>query len=125
MPIGKNALKRVENNGYSKVKSTAPDMENSVVAEEIPVEATPVKKVAAPAEQAVESVPAPKKTAKSKASAPKKKVEETVEAPAQAAEKKAAAPKTTKAKKAPKAKSVAKKPEAAVSVGESLPYYLL
>ena len=35
MPIGKNALKRVENNGYSKVKSTAPDMENSEVAEKV------------------------------------------------------------------------------------------
>ncbi len=31
MPIGKNAIKRVENNGYSKVKSTAPDMLNSTV----------------------------------------------------------------------------------------------
>lgn len=31
MPIGKNAVKRVENNGYSKVQSTAPDMENSHV----------------------------------------------------------------------------------------------
>ena len=29
MPIGKNALKRVTNNGYSKVASEAPDMENS------------------------------------------------------------------------------------------------
>ena len=31
MPIGKNALKRVTNNGYSKVATTAPDMDNSVV----------------------------------------------------------------------------------------------
>ena len=31
MPIGKNAIKRVENNGYSKVKTDAPDMENSHV----------------------------------------------------------------------------------------------
>ena len=31
MPIGKNAIKRVENNGYSKVKTTAPDMINSTV----------------------------------------------------------------------------------------------
>ena len=34
MPIGENAVKRVENNGYSKVRSSCPDMENSVVAEE-------------------------------------------------------------------------------------------
>ncbi len=31
MPIGKNAIKRVENNGYSHVQTTAPDMENSHV----------------------------------------------------------------------------------------------
>ena len=30
MPIGKNALKRV-NNGYSNVKTTAPDMEHSEI----------------------------------------------------------------------------------------------
>ena len=33
MPIGKNALKRVTNNGYSNVSTSAPDMENSEVAE--------------------------------------------------------------------------------------------
>jgi hypothetical protein len=33
MPVGKNALKRVTNNGYSKVNTSAPDMENSVVSE--------------------------------------------------------------------------------------------
>ena len=32
MPIGKNAIKRVENNGYSKVETSAPDMEHSVIA---------------------------------------------------------------------------------------------
>lgn len=31
MPVGKNALKRVTNNGYSKVEVSAPDMENSEV----------------------------------------------------------------------------------------------
>ena len=31
MPIGKNAIKRVENNGYSKVNTSAPDMLNSTV----------------------------------------------------------------------------------------------
>ena len=33
MPIGKNSIKRVANNGYSKVSSSAPDMENSVIEE--------------------------------------------------------------------------------------------
>lgn len=37
MPVGKNALKRVTNNGYSKVAASAPDMENSeIVAKEEP-----------------------------------------------------------------------------------------
>ena len=31
MPVGKNALKRVTNNGYSKVAVSAPDMENSEI----------------------------------------------------------------------------------------------
>ena len=34
MPIGKNALKRV-NNGYSSVTTSAPDMENSEIAKEV------------------------------------------------------------------------------------------
>ncbi|MFQ7079409.1 MAG: hypothetical protein ACLRSW_16575 [Christensenellaceae bacterium] len=42
MPIGKNAIKRVENNGYSNVASSAPDMENGIVAE-------PAREQAAPA----------------------------------------------------------------------------
>jgi hypothetical protein len=66
MPIGQNAIKRVENNGYSKVKTDAPDMQNSHV-------------IAAPSEQVTEKLIAPiekktsaKKTAK-KNSAPKAK----------------------------------------------------
>lgn len=31
MPVGKNSLKRVTNNGYSKVEAKAPDMENSEI----------------------------------------------------------------------------------------------
>ena len=46
MPIGKNAIKRVENNGYSKVKTAAPDMENSSV-------------IAKPDEQVVEKMVVP------------------------------------------------------------------
>lgn len=57
MAIGKNAIKRVENNGYSNVKTAAPDMENShvianpdpQVTEKLiaPVEATTAKKTTA------------------------------------------------------------------------------
>ena len=36
MPIGKNSIKRITGNGYSNVQTTAPDMENSTVAQ-IPV----------------------------------------------------------------------------------------
>lgn len=67
MSIGKNAIKRVENNGYSKVKTDAPDMQNSAV-------------IASPAEEVTEKLIAPieakttasKKTSK-KASVTKKK----------------------------------------------------
>ena len=68
MPIGKNAIKRVENNGYSKVKSDAPDMENSVVAEKETtpvVEAVPVKAVKTAAKKpAAKKAPAAKPAAK-------------------------------------------------------------
>lgn len=66
MSIGKNAIKRVENNGYSQVKTAAPDMEHSVVAEETAVTETPEVK------------PAKKKTA-CKKTAPKKAAKKTVE----------------------------------------------
>lgn len=78
MPIGKNAIKRVENNGYSNVETSAPDMENSVVAvpaelsepEPIPAEIhTPAKpkrkrrtKAEIEAEKAAESAPVPVET---------------------------------------------------------------
>ena len=49
MPIGKNALKRVSNNGYSKVNTSAPDMEHSEVAEpEVKAVEKPAVKKAAP-----------------------------------------------------------------------------
>ena len=70
MPIGKNAIKRVSNSGYSNVKSTAPDMENSAIAtvEEAPKAEVPVE------EPALEKA-TPKKTAKKpakKTATPKK-----------------------------------------------------
>ena len=60
MPIGKNAIKRVAGNGYSNVKTEAPDMENSTVVEE----KKPTAKKSAPKN------PAPKAaTSKTKTSA--------------------------------------------------------
>ena len=61
MPIGKNAIKRVSNSGYSNVKSSAPDMENSIVAEP-KAEETP--KAEAPATETTQVKVAQKKTAK-------------------------------------------------------------
>lgn len=59
MAIGKNAIKRVENNGYSKVATTAPDMENSSV-------------IAAPDAQVTEKLVAPVEKATAKKTASKK-----------------------------------------------------
>lgn len=61
MPIGKNAIKRVENNGYSKVETNAPDMEHSVIANPDP---QVIEKLIAPVEKpAKKRAPAKKKTA--------------------------------------------------------------
>ena len=97
MPIGKNAIKRVENNGYSKVKTEAPDMENSNVI------------IAKPDEQVVEKLIAPVEKATAKKT--------TVKKPAA---KKAPAKKPA-AKKAVPAKSGFER----VGCGEDMPYYLL
>ena len=67
MSIGKSSLKRVENNGYSKVKTDAPDMQNSHVITAPAEEVT--EKLIAPIEQ--KNSP-PKKTTK-KSCAKKKK----------------------------------------------------
>ena len=98
MPIGKNAIKRVENNGYSNVKTSAPDMENSNV-------------IANPDVQVIDKLISPLEKATAK------------KAPA----KKPAAKKTTAKKPAVKAapKAPAKDDFARVEVGESMPYYLL
>ena len=113
MPLGKNSIKRAANNGYSNVKTVAPDMENSEVLE--------VKTETKPA-------PAPKKTAKK---APVKKPV----APVKAEETKVAAPevkaeaKSAPAKKAPVKKSAKKTATVdgfkRVSFGEEMPFYLL
>ena len=96
MPIGKNAIKRVENNGYSNVKTTAPDMENSSV-------------IAKPDEQVVEKLIAPveAKTA------------------AKTATKKPAAKKAPAKKPVAKKTAHEKDGFVRVGCGEDMPYYLL
>ena len=115
MPIGKNAIKRVENNGYSKVKTAAPDMENSTVIANVSQEV--MEKMVKPVEKK-----AAKKTACKKTAA---KAEPAKTAPVKVEEKKTAKP---AAKKAP-AKKVTKKPEVKkvdrVELGSKMPYYLL
>ena len=95
MSIGKSALKRVENNGYSKVKTEAPDMQNSSV-------------ITAPAEEVMEKLvtPVEKKTTSAKKTTATKKTT-----------KKSVAPKQN----APQNKNAF----VTCMVGEDLPYYLL
>ncbi len=124
MPIGKNAIKRVKNNGYSKVETSAPDMENSSVIANIDEQV--MEKIVAPIEKktrakkavkAVEVAPvaeAPKKApTKRKTAAVAEPV--AVETPAKPKRKytRRATPKT------------AKTGFDRVEVGEKMPYFLL
>ena len=112
MPLGKNSIKRAANNGYSNVKTNAPDMENSEVLEVKTQEKTAPKKAAKKATP----VKAVAKTVASEVVSETKKAEtKPAKAPA--------------AKKTP-AKKTVKTTETAdgfkrVSFGEEMPYYLL
>ena len=99
MPIGKNAIKRVENNGYSQVKTSAPDMENSNV-------------IAAPDPQVTEKLIAPVEKKTAAKSAAKKPT----------AKKSAAKPAASKT-----VKKTAKKQDGfqRVELGNDMPFYLL
>ena len=103
MPIGKNAIKRVANNGYSKVNTSAPDMENSVVEE----------KKSAPKKTPAKN-PAPKAVTQNKKSTsatgtknPAPKAATVIEEAKKPAAKKSAAPKNAQKKTA----AAAPKPE--------------
>lgn len=106
MPIGKNAIKRVENNGYSKVKTTAPDMENSHVIAAPDPQVT--EKLIAPVEKAAEEkaakkpAPATKKCGTCKSSAKKPAVKKSANKPVES-----------------------KDGFARVELGGAMPYYLL
>ena len=104
MPVGKNALKRVTNNGYSKVNTSAPDMEHSAVNE-------PILEVKAEVKEA------PKKVATVKAE-PKKNT---------APKEKKPAVKKPKVKKAESKIEERSRPDGFVryGLGESLPVHLL
>ncbi len=103
MPIGKNAIKRVENNGYSKVESKAPDMENSSVIANLDQQVE--EKIVAPIEKKQAKCKYTKKAAAPKAEAPKAE------------------------EKTPAKRKYIKKPKkngfSRVEVGGDMPYYLL
>lgn len=128
MPIGKSSINRVTNNGYSNVKTKAPDMENSTV-------------IANPSPQVVEKL-LPKTEAKKETAAKKPATKtgatKTTTAKATATAKKPTAAKTTPAKPAAKkpaptkpAAPAVKKEEVEVkgtsyvNVGRNLPPHLL
>ncbi len=98
MPIGKNAIKRVENNGYSKVKTSAPDMENSNVIANLDPQV--MEKMVAPVEKAAAEI-AVAKTAAKKPAAKKSPAKKTV------------------------CKKVEKEAVVKTSLGDDMPYYLL
>ena len=80
MPIGKNAIKRISNNGYSNVQTNAPDMENSEVIEKVEVvneENLPKKELDTPSQQTEEVKPEKpkKKVTKKPPTTPKKSLE--------------------------------------------------
>ena len=105
MPIGKSAIKRVADNGYSKVKTAAPDMDNSTV----------IAKLDPQVEEKMLPKTEPKEPAK-KPTASK--------APAKTAAKKPAAKKPATPKK-PSEKKATRDGFVKVSLGGELPDYLL
>ena len=106
MPIGKNSIKRVTNNGYSKVTTSAPDMENSVAIEE----KTEIKKVPSAIETEAKK-PAAKPTA--------------VKKTATVSNKKPSVKKTTTPKEAVVTAEGKKESSSYVNLGRDLPTYLL
>ena len=120
MPVGKNSIKRVKNGGYSNVKTSAPDMENSTVIANISPEV--VEKMISPLKEKTETAEnSTKKVEKVKKSAPVSKKQSTEK-------------KSTKAQNVNKniqkeAKEVVSEKEDAgfvrFGLGDNLPSYLL
>ena len=114
MPIGKSALKRVENNGYSAVKTSAPDMENSTVEEK---KSAPVSQKTA--KETVKKPAAAKKTAKKpEAKKPETKKPAAKKTPAKIVETKAPVVKAVET-------ATGKDGFEKVSLGGEMPVYLL
>ncbi len=127
MPVGKNSIKRVTNNGYSSVKTEAPDMENSVITEKKTEKAIPQSKKSSAAKstpkKAAPKAIAPKATTPTKTAAKTTKSQKkpTAEKPAVKARDEFTHPKTLEA--VPEASK--RSAEGYVNLGGELPYYLL
>ncbi len=104
MPIGKNSIKRVANNGYSNVKTAAPDMENSEIVKGKTSAAKSTAKKSQPTKTAV------------KKETPKTQVRSSAKTPAQ----KASSPEIKKEQSVTNKKS-----DTAVRLGDDMPAYLL
>ena len=145
MPLGKDSIKRVRNNGYSRVTTSAPDMENSSIVEPIDLSVVVDDVSDVEAEQKA-TEPATKKKAEPKSEEPKpsepKKEEPTPKkkpAPKKKSEPKPAPKKRTKSTKKPTpvsntdiptptevAETVAMRSgEGYINIGGELPIYLL
>ena len=113
MPIGKNAIKRVSNNGYSNVKTVAPDMENSIVRESENTDSVSEKK--APLKKnAKKAAPVKKAADNAKKPTPKKSMESEPELrPVKTLE------------KVTENKAVSEEKEGYTNLGKEMPYYLL
>lgn len=122
MPIGKNAIKRVENNGYSKVETSAPDMENSSVIANIDEQV--VEKIIAPVEKKTRGRKACNK-AETSAKTPSAAKVPTEEKKASPVAKTPVKAKRTYTRKTAPAKPAKKEGVVRVEVGEEMPYYLL
>jgi len=128
MPIGKNAIKRVTNNGYSNVKTTAPDMENSVVAT-ANNEEVKEKKATAKVEASASSA-APKKAPKAQEKPRATRKKATAKAPAVPQKSMESEPELSPVKTLEKvidktAKAEKRQGEGYTNLGGELPYYLL
>lgn len=113
MPIGKNSIKRVATGGYSAVKTSAPDMENSTVL------TNPAPEVVSLVVSSATKNQTAKKTAAKKAASK-----------APASSKKAVSANSSAANKAPakKQKAALSKEEdrfGKVALGDAMPEYLL
>ena len=118
MPIGKNAIKRVTNNGYSNVKASAPDMENSVVTEEKPPVVEEKKVV-------TKKQPTKKTPAQVKASATKEKKAQPTPKKSMEKEPELSPVKTLEKVTKKPARTQKRKGDGYINIGGELPYYLL